>query len=450
MRRGTGCAIGLQCRFFNKNSAMRVSKFYLPTLKEAPAEAEVTSHRLMLRAGDDPAPRSGHLHVDAARPARAAQGRGDRARGDEPRRRDRAADAGGAARRAVAGNRTLGQVRAGAAAPQGPAPARLHRPADVRGSDHRHRAQGDQQLQAAAGQFLPDPDEIPRRDAAALRRDALARIRDEGRVLVRRRPRRDAASPTRRCTTPTRASSRGWASSSARSPPTPAQIGGSASHEFQVLADSGEDAIAWCPASDYAANVELAEALAPAAARPAAAEAMQKVPTPGQETCEEVAALLGLPLARTVKCIMLAVDAEGAPARVHMLLIRGDHALNEVKVSKIPGPREVPLGERSGNRRRDRLPARLSRPGRHSRGPAADRRPRGRGDGRLRLRRQRARISTCAASTSAATAASPTASPTCATSSPATRRPTARARWRSCAASRSATCSRSARATRRT
>ncbi len=115
------------------------------------------------------------------------------------------------------------------------------------------------------------------------------------------------------------------------------QIGGSASHEFQVLADSGEDAIAWCPASDYAANIELAEALAPAAARPAAAEAMQKVPTPGQETCEEVAALLGLPLARTVKCIMLAVDADGAPARVHMLLIRGDHALNEVKVSKIPG-----------------------------------------------------------------------------------------------------------------
>jgi prolyl-tRNA synthetase len=115
------------------------------------------------------------------------------------------------------------------------------------------------------------------------------------------------------------------------------QIGGSASHEFQVLADSGEDAIAWCPASDYAANVELAEALAPAAGRPDPAESMEKVPTPGKETCEEVAALLGFPLARTVKCIMLAVDAEGGPARIHMLLIRGDHSLNEVKVSKIPG-----------------------------------------------------------------------------------------------------------------
>ena len=115
------------------------------------------------------------------------------------------------------------------------------------------------------------------------------------------------------------------------------QIGGSASHEFQVLADSGEDAIAWCPASDYAANIELAEAVALAPSRPAPAEPMQKVPTPGKATCEDVAELLGLPLARTVKCILLATDTEGQPARVWMLLIRGDHALNEIKTSKIPG-----------------------------------------------------------------------------------------------------------------
>jgi len=115
------------------------------------------------------------------------------------------------------------------------------------------------------------------------------------------------------------------------------QIGGSASHEFQVLAESGEDAIAWCPASDYAANIELAEAVALAPSRPAPAESMQKVPTPGKSTCEDVAELLGLPLARTVKCIMLATDTEGQPARVWMLLIRGDHALNEVKTSKIAG-----------------------------------------------------------------------------------------------------------------
>jgi prolyl-tRNA synthetase len=110
------------------------------------------------------------------------------------------------------------------------------------------------------------------------------------------------------------------------------QIGGSASHEFQVLAESGEDAIAWCPDSDYAANLELAEAIAPAAHRADPAEPLQKVATPGMSTCEEVAELLHLPLGRTVKCIML-----NAGGKVHMLLIRGDHTLNEVKTGKIPG-----------------------------------------------------------------------------------------------------------------
>jgi prolyl-tRNA synthetase len=109
-------------------------------------------------------------------------------------------------------------------------------------------------------------------------------------------------------------------------------IGGSASHEFQVLADSGEDAIAFSGKSDYAANVELAEALAPAGPRPAPAETMQRVATPGMQTCEEVAKLLDLPLARTVKAILL-----WANHKVHLLLIRGDHTLNEVKVSKLAG-----------------------------------------------------------------------------------------------------------------
>jgi prolyl-tRNA synthetase len=108
-------------------------------------------------------------------------------------------------------------------------------------------------------------------------------------------------------------------------------IGGKASHEFQVLAESGEDAIAYCANSDYAANVELAEAVAPGVHRAAPAEPLQKLPTPGKSTCEEVAELLHLPLGRTVKCIML-----NAAGRVHMLLIRGDHSLNEVKVGKIP------------------------------------------------------------------------------------------------------------------
>jgi prolyl-tRNA synthetase len=113
-------------------------------------------------------------------------------------------------------------------------------------------------------------------------------------------------------------------------------IGGSGSHEFHVLADSGEDAIAFCPASDYAANVEMAAALAPAAARPAATEAMRDVDTPKQTTCEDVAALLGIPLARTVK--LIAVMAKDVTEdKLHVLLIRGDHSLNEVKTSKLDG-----------------------------------------------------------------------------------------------------------------
>ncbi|GIK84747.1 MAG: proline--tRNA ligase [Betaproteobacteria bacterium] len=109
-------------------------------------------------------------------------------------------------------------------------------------------------------------------------------------------------------------------------------IGGFASHEFQVLADSGEDAIAWCPQSTYAANVEQAEAVAPPHGRAEAREALQRVPTPGMTTCEEVAKLLGVPLERTAKSILIV-----AQDRVHMLLVRGDHMVNEVKVGKVPG-----------------------------------------------------------------------------------------------------------------
>ena len=114
-------------------------------------------------------------------------------------------------------------------------------------------------------------------------------------------------------------------------------IGGNASHEFQVIADTGEDAIAYCPTSDYAANVEAAEALPLIAKRAAPAEELRKTPTPGKEKCEDVAELLGLPLARTVKSIVLAVDDPEVSARIWLILVRGDHELNEVKVGKVPG-----------------------------------------------------------------------------------------------------------------
>jgi prolyl-tRNA synthetase len=89
------------------------------------------------------------------------------------------------------------------------------------------------------------------------------------------------------------------------------EIGGTGSHEFQVLAGSGEDAIAYSTGSDYAANVELAEALAPKAARGAAGEGMKKVATPGKHTCEEVSEFLKLPIEKTVKSIVVMRDPQG-------------------------------------------------------------------------------------------------------------------------------------------
>ncbi len=117
-------------------------------------------------------------------------------------------------------------------------------------------------------------------------------------------------------------------------------IGGDRSHEFQVIADTGEDAIVYCPTSDYAANIELAEAVALIGQRGAATAACEKVATPGKSTCPDVAELLGLPLSQTVKSLVLATDelnehGEIAKSTVWLLLVRGDHELNEVKAGKI-------------------------------------------------------------------------------------------------------------------
>jgi prolyl-tRNA synthetase len=115
-------------------------------------------------------------------------------------------------------------------------------------------------------------------------------------------------------------------------------IGGSASHEFQVIAATGEDAIAYCPSSDYAANVELAEALA-LGSRAAASAAFAKTPTPGKARCEDVAQLLAIPLEKTVKSLVLAVEGAkpGEAAKIWLLLVRGDHDLNEIKAAKVAG-----------------------------------------------------------------------------------------------------------------
>jgi prolyl-tRNA synthetase len=116
-------------------------------------------------------------------------------------------------------------------------------------------------------------------------------------------------------------------------------IGGTGSHEFHVLADSGEDAIAYCPSSDYAANVELAEALAPTTPRPAASRAMEKVATPGKSACADVADFLKIQLSQLVKAIAVVNESEGQK-NFALLLLRGDHELNEIKASKLDGLNE--------------------------------------------------------------------------------------------------------------
>ena len=118
-------------------------------------------------------------------------------------------------------------------------------------------------------------------------------------------------------------------------------IGGDLSEEFQVIAATGEDAIVYCPASDYAANMEKAEALAPKGSAPAPTQAMVCTPTPGKSTCADVADLLGLKLSQTVKSIVLATQplVDGVPSEtpeIWLLLLRGDHDMNEVKVGKLP------------------------------------------------------------------------------------------------------------------
>jgi prolyl-tRNA synthetase len=114
-------------------------------------------------------------------------------------------------------------------------------------------------------------------------------------------------------------------------------IGGDGSHEFHVLADSGEDGLAYCETSDYAANVELAEAIPTSNQRADATESMREVDTPKQTACEDVAKLLEISVARTVKAIALIAKNDAGHDKFYLALLRGDHNLNEVKLGKLAG-----------------------------------------------------------------------------------------------------------------
>ena len=114
-------------------------------------------------------------------------------------------------------------------------------------------------------------------------------------------------------------------------------IGGSGSQEFHVIADTGEDALVYCPQSDYAANIEAAEAVAPSKPRNLPAQALTKTATPNKTRCDDVAEFLGMSLTDTVKSIVLSVEKEEGEREIWLLLVRGDHELNEVKAGKLPG-----------------------------------------------------------------------------------------------------------------
>jgi prolyl-tRNA synthetase len=114
-------------------------------------------------------------------------------------------------------------------------------------------------------------------------------------------------------------------------------IGGDGSHEFHVLADSGEDGLAYCETSDYAANVELAEAIPVNNKRADATESMREVDTPKQTACEDVAKLLEISVERTVKAIALIAKDDAGNDKFYLALLRGDHHLNEVKLGKLAG-----------------------------------------------------------------------------------------------------------------
>lgn len=122
-------------------------------------------------------------------------------------------------------------------------------------------------------------------------------------------------------------------------------IGGDSSHEFQVIADTGEDLIAFCPDSEYAANIELCPAQSLIAERAAATEDMQKVATPNREKCEQVVELLGKELTSSMKSVVLAADrtnekGEALAPTIVMIMLRADHELNEVKAGKLPELKE--------------------------------------------------------------------------------------------------------------
>ena len=331
------------CPIHNANLFMRVSKFFISTLKEAPSEAELASHRLMLRAGYIRKLASGlyswmPLGLRVLRKVEAVI-------------RDE-------------------MERSGAIELLMPAV----QPAELWRESGRWDVFGPQMLKIRDRHdnefcFGPTHEEvitdIARREIRSYRQlpvnfyQIQTKFRDEvrprfGVMRAREFLMKDAYSFHASCAsleqtyrimheTYSRIFTRLGLRFRAVAADTGA-IGGSGSHEFHVLADSGEDALAFCPDSDYAANVELAEAVKPAAPRATATQELKKVETPGKTRCEEVAEFLNVPLHKILKTIVVITEhtainpftnKQETTRTPYIFLLRGDHQLNENKAEKI-------------------------------------------------------------------------------------------------------------------
>ena len=353
------CARRVQCCFSRKNSTMRVSKFYLSTLKEAPAEADVTSQKLMLRAGLIKKLGTGlytwmPLGLITLRKV-------------EQIIREEMNRAGALelvmpvdpAGRTVAGNGPLGEDGPQHAAAEGPARARLRRRPDARGGDHRHRAPRDPQLPPAAGELLPDPDQVPRRDPPALRRDARARVHHEGRLLVRRRRRRHAAlvpGDVRRL----RAHLHAHGPEVPRGRRRHGRDRRHVSHEFQVLADSGEDAIAFCDGSRL--RGQRREGRGDRAGRPA--RRARRSDGQGAHARHVDVRGGGAAPGAAADAHREVPDGVGRRPRAHAARARRPHG-QRGQDRQAAGHGRLALGLRCRDRGGDRLQARLPRSGRH-------------------------------------------------------------------------------------
>ena len=245
-------------------------------------------------------------------------------------------------------------VRPRAAAHQGPARARLRGRPDARGSDHRHRAPRAEELPAAAGQLLPDPDEVPRRDAAALRRHARARVHHEGRVLL---PRRRGLAARRATAAMYDAYTRIFTRTGPEVPRGAGRLGRDRrqmSRRNSTCSPTPARTRSCSPtATTTPPTSRLAAALPPTEPAPRCrARRCSKVATPGAKTIEDVARLPEDPAARAASrpCSSMA-----ATTSVVALVLRGDHELNAVKAQKLPGVasplRMASAAQRAGGQR---------------------------------------------------------------------------------------------------